>query len=107
MPKKPPKPRAETTTVTIGDQTFPVRAWTAETVPPPPQEAPNRVPARVEGVAYLGPTVSVVTDAGDLGRLVATLVAWQAPGGLEPGSEVWLSWAPDATVALADEPSGT
>ena len=51
--------------------------------------------------------MSVVTDAGDLGRLVATLVAWQAPGGLEPGSEVWLSWAPDATVALADEPSGT
>jgi putative spermidine/putrescine transport system ATP-binding protein len=73
----------------------------------PPEEVLNRIPARVEGVAYLGPTVSVVTDTGDLGRLVATLVAWQAPGGLEPGSEVWLSWAPDATVALADEPSGT
>jgi putative spermidine/putrescine transport system ATP-binding protein len=73
---------------------------------PPRDAGPNRVRAAVAAVAYLGATVSVVAASPEIGRLEAALLAWQAPPALEPGTEVWLSWAPDATVAL-EEDDGT
>jgi putative spermidine/putrescine transport system ATP-binding protein len=69
----------------------------------PPAGEPNRVRAAVAAVAYMGATVSVVAASPELGRLEAALLAWQAPPALEPGAEVWLSWAPEATVALEDD----
>lgn len=74
--------------------------------PAAPPEGGNRVRARVTSVAYLGPTLELGAEAPGLGQLAATLLAWQAPQGIEPGSEVWLSWPPEATVALQDEATG-
>ena len=67
-----------------------------------PVSAVNRVPGRVVAAAYHGASTDVVVEAVGLGRLTATCSAWRSAVDLSPGCSVWVSWAPEATIALED-----
>jgi ABC-type Fe3+/spermidine/putrescine transport system ATPase subunit len=67
-----------------------------------PSLAPNRVFGHVVATAYLGATLQVIVDTAEFGRMTATCMSWQARSDFSEGAPIWMSWPPEATVALED-----
>jgi ABC-type Fe3+/spermidine/putrescine transport system ATPase subunit len=67
-----------------------------------PAGAVNRVVGRLHAWSYRGADFHGEVDTA-LGRLAISTPAWKAPVTLEPGRTLWLSWAADAAVVVADD----
>ena len=67
-----------------------------------PTSAGNHLRAEVTKVTYEG-TDYHVRVATDIGAMQVVVPAWRNAIEPAPGSQVWLSWAPDASVVLRDD----
>jgi spermidine/putrescine ABC transporter ATP-binding subunit len=67
-----------------------------------PTHAGNHLRAEVTKATYEGTYYHVRVDT-DIGSMQAVVPAWRNAIEPAPGSQVWLSWAPDASVVLRDD----
>ena len=70
-----------------------------------PREAPNRLPGTVTGSSYRGTEIHCRVDT-PVGNLAVVMPSWRAPFKPECHQRVWLSWAADAAVIVADDRLG-
>ncbi|MFQ5984484.1 MAG: ABC transporter ATP-binding protein [Alphaproteobacteria bacterium] len=68
-----------------------------------PSERSNRVAGEIANWSYFGTTFHFTIHTAELGELVVTTPAWKSRVELAPGRRVWLSWAADASVVVADD----
>lgn len=71
-----------------------------------PLDQENRSPGRLIAIAYLGAMLQAMVRTDAFGDVTASCLAWTAPS-LAPGMDVWISWAPNATVLLDDDAQST
>jgi spermidine/putrescine ABC transporter ATP-binding subunit len=65
------------------------------------EPGPNRFPARLEFVTYLGPSVQYLCRSGEA-RLVATVPSNSNTPPLRPGASVFVSWKPEDCLLLTE-----
>jgi len=66
----------------------------------PGEEAKGRMQARVVDTVFQGPVVRFDLQTAEGRDLVVILLAQDRPPGVEPGSEVWVSWDPESAYVL-------
>ena len=67
-----------------------------------PRAAPNRLPGVVAESSYRGTAIHCRVDT-PAGQLAVSVPSWRAPFKPECDQRVWLSWAADAAVIVADD----
>ncbi len=63
----------------------------------------NCVAGIVEAFNYFGSTIHFIVRTESLGPIKASVRAWQADVAPEEGKQVFLTWAPDASVVVRDD----
>ena len=63
---------------------------------------PNTLPGRISAFNYFGSSYHFQIQTQGLGEVVVTVPAWTCAIDPSVGSEVWLSWEPNASVTVRD-----
>ena len=68
-----------------------------------PGGSDNCIAGKVEAFNYFGSTIHFIVRTDALGPIKASVRAWQADVAPEDGKQVFLTWAPDASVVVRDD----